>query len=160
MSNCKESKFGYFFGKIHRGGYYFSISFFIIAIVISLIGIFLFELWFFLVLGSTVFIAGNLYFSSCISYEHGCVSFPAIGKRTKDEYIIFIAYFIGVSIAGLAAFLTNYFLIFFKSTLQHPIISIIISFVISALIAYEVKKGIATNKNGSSKISKNIKRIN
>jgi hypothetical protein len=142
MTNTKKKKQHWYFGRV-QNGIYFTLPYITAIIAISIIGILSFEIWFFLVLGTTAFIVADTYFCTIIDYETDSVYLPVFKKTTENEYVVFITYLIGVSIAGLSAYLSSFFLNLFKAQIHNYIFIPIISVIIVTLIAYEIKSGMS-----------------
>jgi len=132
----------FFFGRIPHG-IYLSLPYIVLIILITVIGLMFFDFWFFIVLGSTTFIAGDVYFSQFVDYEKNCVKIPIIERSTDNEYVMLAVYFVGVFIAGFAAFLSSYFLTEFEPIIHNLTGISIISFFVSTLVAYEIKSGVS-----------------
>lgn len=130
----------FFFQKI-PDGMRLTRGYIVLIIAFALIGYFLFDFWFYLVIGATAFMVADLYFYMVIDYEANAIFF--FTKRTENETVMFIAYFIGILLSGLASYSSSILLTNFGTQIKGSFLILIISFAITTGIALEIKAGMS-----------------
>jgi hypothetical protein len=150
-----ENKNYHIIGKLPSGGVYIGISYILFETAVTIIGMVVFAFWFFLVLGTTAFIAADVYFNQIVDYEEDRIKIPITNTKTKNEYLMFIVYFLGVLVAGGVAGLTQYLLTNFKPIIDNLIGIVAISFLVTFLVALQLKSGMSKKKRCENYSHKN-----